>query len=84
MRAAAVVMLCAVAAGLLAMIAAATAAELAMTPAERASCQAQGGCEVVSAAWLRAQIRAAFDQGFKAGAETGAKEATSCHKPPMT
>lgn len=84
MRAAALVMLAAIAAGLLTMIAAAAAAELGLTPQEQASCQAQGGCEVVSNAWLRAQIRASFDLGFKTGAETAVKESAPCRKTPTT
>lgn len=53
-----------------------------LSEAERAACDAQGGCAVVSAAWLRSQIRQAFNAGFAAGAER-ARESATC-KSPMT
>lgn len=68
MRSAAIVAIAAICASML-LIFVAPAAEVTLNPAERANCDRQGGCEVVSNAWMRAQLKAAFDLGFQAGIE---------------
>jgi hypothetical protein len=47
-----------------------------LTTQEAAGCQTEGGCEVVSAAWLRSQLTNAFSAGYKAG-----KEGARCARP---
>lgn len=44
------------------------AAGMVLTPEEQADCEEQGGCEIVSVAWLRSAIKAAHEAGFKQGA----------------
>ena len=39
------------------------AADATLTPDEQVHCQLQGGCVLVTADWLRSQIRAAHDAG---------------------
>lgn len=51
--------------GVLLAAALATAAEITRTGDERAACAAEGGCLLVSRAWIEAQLRAAFGQGAK-------------------
>jgi len=51
-------------------------AEAILPPEERARCQAEGGCAIVTAVWLRAQLQGAFSSGFAAG-----KESARCLRP---
>lgn len=61
-----------------AMLAAAAVYAAELTPEEHAGCKAEGGCNVVSRAWLQAQLKAAFSAGYVEG-----KGAVKC-APPMT
>lgn len=43
---------------------------------QQAACDAQGGCVLVTAVWLRTQLMRAFNDGFGAG-----KESAKCAAP---
>jgi hypothetical protein len=82
MRAAAMVVLAAIVLAIaltaaLAITLPARGAEITLPPDERARCQAEGGCALMTAAWLRAQLQEAFSSGFSAG-----KESVRCARPP--
>ena len=50
---------------LIAMCANAPAYELTLTDAERAKCEIEGGCEMVTIRQMRAALRLAYDAGKK-------------------